>query len=91
MSLGNSLKFPLSDCDDVQTGRARRGNARLGAHMTQQLRSLENGARKRGGAMKQLEGAVGTGQEVDAHRVAEGIVTPLRKRRLRAGACGSDA
>ena len=90
MSLGNSLKFPLSDCD-VQTGRARRGNARLGAHMTQQLRSLENGARKRGGVMKQLEGAVGTGQEEDAHRVAEGIVTPLRKRRLRAGACGSDA
>ena len=32
------LEFPLSDCD-VQTGRARRGNARLGARMTQQLRS----------------------------------------------------
>ena len=46
-----ALKFPLSDCD-VRTGRARRGNTRLGAHMTQQLRSLENGARKRGGAMK---------------------------------------
>ncbi len=32
--------------------------------------------------MKQLEGAIGTGQEVDAHRAGEGIVTPLRKRRL---------
>jgi hypothetical protein len=32
--------------------------------------------------MKQLEGATGTGQEADAHRAAEAIVTALRKRRL---------
>jgi hypothetical protein len=32
--------------------------------------------------MKQLEGGIGTGQGVDAHRVGEEIVTPLRKRRL---------
>ena len=32
--------------------------------------------------MKQLEGAIGTGQEADAHRAGEAIVTPLRKRRL---------
>jgi len=32
--------------------------------------------------MNQLEGAVDTGQEADAHRAGEAIVTPLRKRRL---------
>ncbi|MTW18375.1 DNA-binding response regulator [Rhodoplanes serenus] len=32
--------------------------------------------------MKQLEGAVDTGQEADAHRAGEAIVAPLRKRRL---------
>ncbi|PTD27345.1 response regulator receiver protein [Sphingomonas fennica] len=32
--------------------------------------------------MKQLEGAVETGQEADAHRADEAIVAPLRKRRL---------
>ena len=32
--------------------------------------------------MKQLEGAVDTGQEADAYRAGEAIVAPLRKRRL---------
>jgi hypothetical protein len=32
--------------------------------------------------MKQSEGVVGTGQEADAYRAGEAIVTPLRKRRL---------
>jgi len=32
--------------------------------------------------MKQLEGAIGTGQEVYAHRADKAIATPLRKRRL---------
>jgi hypothetical protein len=32
--------------------------------------------------MKQSEGVAGTGQEADAYRAGEAIVTPLRKRRL---------
>ena len=48
MSLGNSLKFPAQGrLRGFKTGRARRGNSRLGAHMTQRLRSLENGARRK--------------------------------------------
>ena len=45
---------------------------------------------KRGGEMKQLEGAVDTGQEADAHRAGEAIVAPLRKRRLSGELYGCD-
>lgn len=41
--------------------------------------------------MKQLEGAVDTGQEADAHRAGEAIVAPLRKRRLSGELYGRDA
>lgn len=40
--------------------------------------------------MKQLEGAVDTGQEADAHRAGEAIVAPLRKRRLSGELYGRD-
>ncbi|MGY4501228.1 hypothetical protein ACVWYH_005159 [Bradyrhizobium sp. GM24.11] len=40
--------------------------------------------------MKQLEGAVDTGQEADLHRADEAIVAPLRKRRLNGELYGRD-
>jgi hypothetical protein len=40
--------------------------------------------------MKQLEGAVDTGQEADAHHAGEAIVAPLRKRRLSGELYGRD-
>lgn len=40
--------------------------------------------------MKQLEGAVDTGQEADVHRAGETIVAPLRKRRLSGELYGRD-
>ena len=40
--------------------------------------------------MKQLEGAVDTGQEADAHHAGEAIVAPLRKRRLNGELYGRD-
>lgn len=40
--------------------------------------------------MKQLEGAVDTGQEADAHRAGEAIVAQLRKRRLSGELYGRD-